>query len=268
MAEIEAIERMCRFAEFLDQPVMIFHVSTSEGVAAVRAARARGAPVWAETCTHYLFMTDDVLDKPGLEGAKWMCSPPQRQAADQRSLWQGLLAGDLQLVSSDHAPYRFDETGKLSAGPTARFDEIANGLPGLETRLPILFDSMVSAQDGQGPEAFAELTASAPARIYGLPNKGHISLGMDADLSIWDPGQTRTYGENDLHDNVGYNPWQGRTIKGWPTCVLLRGSVLVEDGKFMGQPGTGQWIERPDLTTRPTGQAAVDSWVALNETFR
>lgn len=261
MAEIEAIERMCRFAEFLDQPVMIFHVSTTEGAAAVRTARERGAPVWAETCTHYLFMTEEVLDKPGLEGAKWMCSPPQREEEDQRSLWRGLKAGDLQLISSDHAPYRFDETGKLSAGPNAGFHEIANGLPGLETRLPILFDAMVARGDDADALTFAELTATAPARIYGLPNKGSIGVGMDADLTIWDPDQVYVYGENDLHDNVGYNPWEGRKIQGRVTNVLLRGSVLVEEGNFLGQPGSGKWIDRPKLATRPNGQPAADAWI-------
>ncbi|CAN0605826.1 unnamed protein product, partial [Ectocarpus sp. 12 AP-2014] len=157
MAEIEAIERMCRFAEHLNQPVMIFHVSTVEGAQAVRAARERGAPVWAETCPHYLFMTEDVLDKPGLEGAKWMCSPPQRSAADQEALWIAIEDGTLDLVSSDHAPYRYDETGKLSAGPDAGFHQIANGLPGLETRLPLMFDAMVSQGRG-GPQAFAQIT--------------------------------------------------------------------------------------------------------------
>ncbi|MEP0944012.1 MAG: dihydropyrimidinase [Rhizobiaceae bacterium] len=264
MAEIEAIERMCRFAEFLDQPVMIFHVSTTEGVAAVRMARARGAPVWAETCTHYLFMTEEVLDKPGLEGAKWMCSPPQRQVEDQQSLWQGLKAGDLQLISSDHAPYRYDETGKLTAGATAGFHEIANGLPGLETRLPILFDALVTSGGDQGAVMFAELTATAPARIYGLNSKGSIAVGVDADLTLWDPEHSTTYGENDLNDNVGYNPWQGRLIKGWPKTVLLRGEMLVENGKFRGQPGDGHWIDRPNLATRPNGNPAADSWLAIN----
>ncbi|EBA11046.1 dihydropyrimidinase [Roseobacter sp. CCS2] len=173
MAEIEAIERMCRFAEYLGQPVMIFHVSTTEGAAAVRAARARGAPIWAETCPHYLFMTEDILHQDGLEGAKWMCSPPQRQAADQEALWDALNTGDLQVVSSDHAPYRYDETGKLSAGPDAAFQDIANGLPGLETRLPLMFDAMVSQGRG-GPEAFAKLTATAPAEIYGLQTKAAL----------------------------------------------------------------------------------------------
>jgi dihydropyrimidinase len=251
MAEIEAIERVCRFAEYLGQPVMIFHVSTAEGAATVRAARARGAPVWAETCPHYLFMTDAVLDRPGLEGAKWMCSPPQRTVADQEALWQALEDGTLCLVSSDHAPYRFDGTGKLSAGPEARFDQIANGLPGLETRLPLLFDAMVSRGRG-GVMAFADVTAAAPARVYGLPHKGVLAPGMDADVVIWNPDRTHVYGANDLHDNTGYNPWEGHSVTGWPEHVLLRGQVLVQDGAFTGTPGMGRRIARPALATPPT----------------
>lgn len=251
MAEIEAVERICRFAEYLGQPVMLFHISSAEGAAAVRAARARGAPVWAETCPHYLFMTEDILHRPGLEGGKWMCSPPQRLEADQEALWSALHQGDLQLVSSDHAPYRFDESGKLSAGSDAGFHEIANGLPGLETRLPLMFDAMVSGGRG-GPEEFARLTAGAPAEIYGLPQKGALAPGMHADITLWDPEKTVTYGENDLHDSVGYNPWVGRTIKGWPTDVWLRGNRIVQGGTFVATPGSGRRIDRPKLAVTPT----------------
>ncbi|MFT6075602.1 MAG: dihydropyrimidinase [Yoonia sp.] len=251
MAEIEAVERICRFAEYLGQPVMLFHISTSEGAVAVRAARTRGAPVWAETCPHYLFMTEEVLRKPGLEGGKWMCSPPQRQTADQEALWGALAEGDLQVVSSDHAPYRFDKSGKLSSGPDAGFPDIANGLPGLETRLPLMFDAMISQGRG-GPEMFARLTATAAADIYGLPNKGRLAAGMDADITLWDPKKSVTYGANDLHDNVGYNPWEGRTITGWPTDVWLRGAHIVQDCAFHGIPGSGAQIDRPTLAVTPT----------------
>ena len=252
MAEIESVERICRFSEYLDQPVMLFHISTAEAVTAIRNARARGAPIWAETCPHYLFMTADVLDRPGLEGAKWMCSPPQRSVADQEALWSALKDGTLSLVSSDHAPYRFDKSGKLAAGENPGFHQIANGLPGLETRLALLFDAMVS-KGRSGPEAFVQLTSTNPARLYGLANKGAIAEGMDADLVIWDPEKRSTYGANDLHDNVGYNPWEGRTIVGWPEHVILRGRTIAKDGQFYGTPGSGQWIKRPELATRPTG---------------
>ncbi len=244
MAEIEAVQRLCRFAEHLDQPVMLFHISTSEAADAVRAARQRGAPVWAETCPHYLLMTEDVLDQP--DGGKWMCSPPQRLAADQEALWQALAAGDLQIISSDHAPYRYDETGKLSAGVDAPFHEIANGLPGLETRLPLLFDALVSNGDGDA-EAFVRLTATQPAALYGLTTKGRLQPGMDADVVIWDGTRETTYGSNDLHDNVGYNPWQGRTITGWPKTVILRGEMIVENGDF--RPTKGQWLKRDALSS-------------------
>ena len=247
MAEIEAVERMCRFAEHLNQPVMLFHISTAEAIDAIARAKARGAPVWAETCPHYLLMTKAVLDRPGLQGAKWMCSPPQRTEADQEALWHGLEAGTINLVSSDHAPYRFDQTGKLAAGPKPDFTQIANGLPGLETRLPLMFDAMVS-RGRTGPVEFADITATTPARLYGLPGKGWIEAGMDADLVIWDPDKTATYAANDLHDNVGYNPWEGRQIKGWPEQVMLRGQMLVDGGTFLGTPGSGQWINRPELT--------------------
>jgi dihydropyrimidinase len=251
MAETEAVARMCRFAEYLGQPVMLFHISTAEGAAEVRAARARGAPIWAETCPHYLFMTEDILDKPALEGGKWMCSPPQRLAADQDALWQALDQRDLQIVSSDHAPYRFDESGKLSAGPDATFAQIANGLPGLETRLPLMFDAMVSKGRG-GPEAFARLTATNAADIYGLPMKGRLSAGMDADITLWDPTLCHTYGADDLHDNVGYNPWEGHTITGWPTDVWLRGAHIIQNGACKAAAGSGRKINRPALAVSPT----------------
>jgi dihydropyrimidinase len=229
---------------------MIFHVSTSEAAAEIRSARARGAPVWAETCPHYLFQTEAVLDRPGLEGAKWMCSPPQRTEADQAALWAALALGDLQVVSSDHAPYRHDETGKLSAGPDAPFPAIANGMPGLETRLPLMFDAMVS-RGRLGLLAFVELTAGAPARLYGLATKGVIAPGYDADLVLWDPARTVTYGADDLHDNVGYNPWEGTTVTGWPARVILRGRTIVAEGRWLGSPGSGRWLRRDAIGTKP-----------------
>ena len=199
-------------------------------------------------------MTEDVLDRPGIEGAKWMCSPPQRTTADQQALWAALEDGTIDLVSSDHAPYRFDQTGKLSAGPAPAFHQIANGLPGLETRLPLMFDAMVSKGRG-GAVAFAKATATTPARLYGLPHKGAIAAGMDADLVIWNQTRQVTYGADDLHDNVGYNPWQGTTVTGWPEQVILRGTTIAQNGGFYGTPGSGQWIGRPDLATRPKRKA-------------
>ena len=243
LSESEAFTRLIAFSELLDQPIMIFHVSTREGAAVIREARGRGVKVFAETCPQYLFLTADDLDKPGAEGAKWMCSPPARTTDDQDALWRALELGDLQLVSSDHAPYRFDDTGKLRAGPNPSFKQIANGLPGLETRLPLLFDAMVS--NGRlGLSKFVELTSTAPAQIYNLTGKGSIAIGKDADIAIWDPVREVTLTDAMMHDKTGFTPYVGRTITGWPETVLLRGRVLVEGDRFAGQPGDGRLMLR------------------------
>ncbi len=238
-AEIEAIDRMCRFAEFTGARIMIFHVSTREGAEIVRHARARGVDVQAETCPHYLFMTVDILEREN--PARFMCSPPQRTADDQEALWEAIADGTIQLVTSDHAPYRMDKTGKFAHGIDAPFNRIANGMPGLETRLPLMFNAMVSER-GLGLEAFVALTATIPAQAFGLRGKGQIAEGFDADIAIWNPALSRTYDANDLHDNVGYNPYEGITIAGAPITVLSRGHLIVIDGGCVAEPGSGKWL--------------------------
>ena len=217
-SESEAITRLIAASEMLDQPVMIFHVSSARGAAVIREARGRGLKVFAETCPQYLFLTRHDFDKPGLDGAKWMCSPPSREASDQEALWRALALGDIQTVSSDHAPYAFDETGELSAGPEANFKQIANGLPGLETRLPLLFDALVSKGrpefEGRGLAAVVDLTATSPASIYNLRGKGAIQIGYDADIAIWDPCMSVTLADGMLHDRTGFTPFAGRVVTG------------------------------------------------------
>ena len=168
------------------------------------------------------------------------CAARRRaRVADQEALWQALALGDLQTISSDHAPYRFDETGKLRAGPNPNFKQVANGLPGLEVRLPLLFDAMVS-KGRLGLEKFVELTATAPAKIYNLhPRKGSIAIGADADIAIWDPAREVTLSDAMMHDLTGYTPYAGRTLRGWPVTVLSRGRVVVADGKRIGRAGLG-----------------------------
>jgi dihydropyrimidinase len=252
-AEVEAFHRVIAFSELLDQPVCIFHVSTAEGAAVIREARGRGVKIFAETCPHYLLMTAAELDRPGVEGAKWVCSPPQRTQADQEALWRALALGDLQILSSDHAPYRFDESGKLAAGPNPGFKQIANGMPGLEMRLPMLFDAMVS-RGRLGLKKFVELTATAPARIYDLPDKGSLAIGMDADIAIWDAQRKVTLTDT-LHDNTGYNPFAGRAITGWPETVMRRGEIVVSEGSLMAAPGSGRLMLREaGEATKPTGR--------------
>jgi dihydropyrimidinase len=243
-SETEAINRLITCAELVDQPVMVFHVSTKEGAALVREARGRGVRVYGETCPQYLFLAAEDMEKPGLDGAKWMCSPPLRARADQDALWRALELGDLQTVSSDHAPYAYDERGKLSAGPAATFKQIANGLPGLEARLPLLFDAMVS-KGRLGLQKFVELTATAPARLYNLaPRKGHIAIGADADLVLWDPERDVVLSDGSFHDKTGYSPYAGRRLKGWPVTVVRRGEPIVVDGVLKAKAGSGVFLPR------------------------
>jgi dihydropyrimidinase len=262
-SEAEAINRLILCAELLDQPIVVFHVSTIEGVATIRAARARGVKVFAETCPQYLFLTASDLDKPGAEGAKWMCSPPPRDAADQDALWHALALGDLQTVSSDHAPYAYDATGKLKAGPNPTFKQVANGLPGLEVRMPLLFDAMVS-KGRLGLHKFVELTATAPAKMYNLhPKKGSIAIGADADVVLWNPNAKVTLTDAMMHDRTGYTPFAGRTVQGWPATVLRRGEVVIDNGALRAKPGTGQFLPRGGgEAAKPSGRTNADMVLA------
>jgi dihydropyrimidinase len=242
--EAEAFTRLIACAALVDQPIMIYHVSTAKGAAVIRQARGQGLKVFGETCTQYLLLTKADLDRPGLEGAKWICSPPLREVSDQEALWRALARGDLQAVSSDHAPYAYDESGKFAAGKSPNFKQIPNGMPGLQARLPLLFDAMVS-QGRFDANRFVAWTATEPAKIYGLyPRKGSIAVGGDADIAIWDPNHAVTFGDAMVVDRAGYTPYTGRTVKGWPVVVIRRGAVIVSDGKFEADPGSGRFLAR------------------------
>jgi dihydropyrimidinase len=242
-AESEAINRLIEMAALIDQPIMIFHVSTAEGAAVIRAARGRGLKVFSETCPQYLFLTESDLDRPGVEGAKWMCSPPLRLASDQEALWRAIALSDIQTVSSDHAPYRLDADGKFPSGEASTFKEIANGMPGVEARLPLLFDAMVS-KGRLGLRKFVEVTATAPAQIYNLSRKGSIAIGMDADIAIWDADRSVTIDDAMMHDKAGYSPYAGRKLLGWPTQVLSRGRIVIDGGTLKAGPGSGKFLAR------------------------
>ncbi|GIX14542.1 MAG: dihydropyrimidinase [Paracoccaceae bacterium] len=256
-AEIEAINRAITLARFVDAPLMIVHVSTAEGAALVAGARLEGARIFAETCPQYLFLTRDDLDRPGMEGAKFMCSPPLRDAATQQALWRHLQLGTFSLFSSDHAPYRFDASGKLAKGPGASFRQIANGMPGIALRLPLLFSEGV--RKGRITlNQFVALAATNAAKLYGMhPRKGTIAIGADADIAIWDPEETRTVTLADQHDNMDYTPYEGMTLTGWPVTVLSRGEVVVDAGRLVARPGRGRFVARarPDFTGYPGGRA-------------
>jgi dihydropyrimidinase len=244
IAEAEATNRVIQLSRMLDVPVLIVHVSGIEAVKTIRAAQTLGARVYAETCPQYLFLKATDADKPGLEGAKWCCSPPPRDEASQEALWKGLADGTFQVLSSDHAPYRFDETGKLPKGDQTTFKEMANGVPGLQVRLPLLFSEGVR-KGRLTLNQFVALTATNHARMYGLhPRKGTIAVGSDADLAIWEPEREVTLTASMMKDNVGYTPYEGMRLKGWPTTVVSRGRIVVEGGELKVARGSGQFIPR------------------------
>jgi dihydropyrimidinase len=226
----------------LDVPILLVHVSAGEAIEVIRNAQTKGLKIYGETCPQYLFLTADDIAKPGMEGAKFCCSPPPRDRAAQEAVWTGLRNGTFQVFSSDHAPYRFDASGKLPKGDKTTFKEIANGVPGIELRLPLLFSEGV----GQGRldlNAFVALTATNHAKLYGLyPKKGTIAVGSDADIAIWDPERETTITAGMLHDNVGYTPYEGRRLRGWPATVLSRGRIVVENGKLAAARGSGTFL--------------------------
>lgn len=242
LAETEAVHRLIALAELVQQPVTVFHVTQSDALAEVRAARARGVPIWAETCPHYLYLTAEEMDRPGTEGAKWMCSPPLRTTADQQALWQGLKSGDLDMVSSDHAPFRYDAGGKLANGPDAHFAQMANGMPGLGQRMPLMFDAAMRGQISL-PE-MVRLTATAPAAIYNLAHKGRIAVGADADLAIWNPDCRTVQSDETVRDGTGYTPYPGMELIGAVDAVYLRGRLIVEGDTLLATPGSGRFLPR------------------------
>ena len=242
LAEGEATNRAVALSQLLDVPILLVHVSAGEAIEVIRNAQTRGLRIYGETCPQYLFLTADDLAKPGVEGAKFCCSPPPRDRAAQQAVWTGLRNGTFQVFSSDHAPYRFDASGKLPHGDKTTFKEIANGVPGIELRLPLLFSEGV----GQGRldlNAFVALTATNHAKLYGLyPKKGTIAVGGDADIAIWDPQRETVITAGILHDNVGYTPYEGRGLRGWPVTVLSRGRIVIEDGRLVAPRGSGQFL--------------------------
>jgi dihydropyrimidinase len=240
-SESEAIQRVIALAQMVDCPILIVHVSTAEGIKTIREARAQGLKVYGETCPQYLFLTAKDIDI-GLQGAMFCCSPPPRDEAAQAACWQGLKDGALHVYSSDHAPYKMDASGKLPKGDKTTFKEMANGVPGLELRVPLLFTYGYQAGRLTLNE-FVNLTSTRHAQTYGLfPRKGTIAPGADADIAIWDPKKKLRI--ETTHDNTGYTPYKGRELTGWPVTVLSRGEVIVDDGKITAARGRGRYLER------------------------
>ena len=238
--EGEATHRAIVLARVTGAPLYIVHLSSTPALDAVTAARDSGQNVFAETCPQYLFLSLDDLARPDFEGAKYVCSPPLRPMEHQASLWRGLRGNDLSIVSTDHCPFCFVGQKDLGRGD---FSKIPNGMPGIETRLDLMYQGV---RAGHLPlTRFVEVTSTTPARMFGMyPRKGTIAPGSDADIVVYDPSASQTLSVQTHHMNVDYSAYEGMEIVGKVDTVLSRGRVVISDGGYHGSAGHGRFVER------------------------
>ena len=241
LAEAEAVHRAIAMAEMAGVPVYIVHLSSEDALNQVREARDRGLPAFAETCPQYLLLSiEDVQDK-GWEGAKYVFTPPLREKKNQPKLWEGLRKDNLQVVSTDHCPFCFEDQKALGKDD---FTKIPNGGPGIENRLQLLHHHGV----GLGNltlNRFVELVSTAPARIFGMyPKKGVLAVGSDADIVLWDQIAEHTISAATHHMRVDYSMFEGFHVRGNARDVYSRGELIVSQGRFIGTAGRGQYLRR------------------------
>ncbi len=238
--EGEATSRAIRLAQVAGAPLYIVHLSARQALDAVTDARDRGAPVFAETCPQYLYLSQDDLDAPGFEGAKYVASPPVRTKDHWAHMWRGLRTNDLSVVSTDHCPFCFKEQKELGRGD---FSKIPNGIPGIEHRIDLLHQGVV---DGElSPARWVEVNSTTPARMFGLyPRKGTIAPGSDADIVLYNPAARHVLSAASHHMAVDYSAYEGREVQGQVATVMSRGEVILSDGEWHGQPGRGRFLPR------------------------
>lgn len=240
--EAVATARALAFARASDAPVHIVHLSSAAALDEVRRAKAAGVRVTAETCPHYLTLTEEVYDEPDpVRCAAYIVAPPLRSPADRDALWTGLADGSLDMIATDHVPDRM--ALEKAAAADVSFDRISNGAPGIETLLTIAFSDGV-ATGRISVERMVDLIATAPARRFGMPRKGAIEIGRDGDIVLFDPAARRSLRAADLHHTSDYTPYEGIAVTGAVRAVFVRGIPVIEHGRFVGHRGAGQFLER------------------------
>jgi dihydropyrimidinase len=239
--EGEATSRVLRLAQAAGAPVYFVHMSAKEALDALRLARDNGQPAFAETCPQYLFLSLDDLGN-GFEGAKFVCSPPlrDRNVGHQDELWKGLVKDDLQLIGTDHCPFDFEGQKELGRGD---FRKIPNGLPAVENRVDLMHDGGVVCGKITA-NRWVELVSTAPARMFGLANKGVVAVGYDADIVVYDPTRRHTLSAATHHMDVDYSLYEGREVVGGSDVVLTRGKVIVDGETWLGKAGDGRFVKR------------------------
>ena len=247
-AEQEATHRVIALSEMAGVPVYVVHVSSHLAMERIREARSRGLPAYGETCPQYLFLAYEDYADGSFDGAKYICSPPIRERANQEFLWKALRDDELQVVSTDHCPFCMKEGFKglpmQKELGKSDFSKIPNGLPGVENRLHLLYEGGV-VKRGWSMNRFVQLVSTAPAKLMGLfPRKGTIAVGSDADIVVWDPKRPHTISVKTHFMRVDYNPYEQMTVSGSPAVVMSRGKILFEGDKFLGKVGDGEFIRR------------------------
>jgi dihydropyrimidinase len=245
--EAEAITRAAALADERVGSLFVVHLSSAAGLEAVRAARSRGARVLAETCPQYLFLTSGLLEGPAEVAADFVCSPPLREDADRLALWTALADGTLQVIATDHCPFTRADRRRGTAEDAARwatFREIPGGLPGVETRLSLVYQGV--REDRLSLERWVDVVAGAPARLFGLDHlKGSLASGMDADVVVFDPDAHRRLEAGSLHMRTDHSPYEGMEVTGWPAAVFSRGRPVSKDGEpAEARPGWGRFVRR------------------------
>lgn len=240
-AEGEATQRAIALAEMAGAPLYVVHVSAEEAVEAIARTRCHGALIAGETCPHYLFLSHDHHLDPDFQGAKYVCSPPLRPRRHAERLWQALQSDQLSVVATDHCPFNFHGQKELGLDD---FTKIPNGVPGVENRLQLLYHGGVAGRRFN-LHRFVQLTATAPAKIFGLfPRKGTIAVGSDADLVLFDPSGRHTITAATHHMRVDYNPYEGFELQGQIVQVVSRGELIVDRGRWRGRAGHGTYLAR------------------------
>jgi dihydropyrimidinase len=240
-AEAEATHRAIALAQAAEASVYVVHLSCADALAEVVAAKARGWPVYAETCPHYLTRTDAAYEADDeAEVIKSVISPPLRAESDRQALWLGLARGGLDLVATDHVP---DRLAVEKAVPAPPFPQISNGAPGIETLLTLAYSAGVAA-GRLSLERLVDVLATTPARLFGMRTKGAVEANRDADLVLFDPNASRTLRQADLHHTSDFTPYEGVAVRGAVRTVLLRGQPVIRDGQFVGRRGAGRFLER------------------------
>jgi dihydropyrimidinase len=247
--EAEAAGRVIDIAAWAGASLHIFHVSCAETVERIAAAKTRGLPVTGETCPQYLFLTDELYDRPGVAGALPVCSPPLRPPGSGEPLWAALTTGALDIVTTDHCPF----TAAEKATGLDNYSLIPGGVPSIESRLALIYHGLIARANGDTAGAlrrWVDVCSTTPALLFGFAHKGHLLPGYDADIVIFDPQAEMKINNEKLHETAGWTPYEGLSLRGWPVTTISRGDLIVANGEWLGAPGRGRFVPRVGYNSR------------------